>query len=64
MPVLSGREIVKRLRHFGFEVDRQVGSHIILRRQIPPAMTLSVPDHKSVKKRHLSFYSSPSKYTT
>jgi predicted RNA binding protein YcfA (HicA-like mRNA interferase family) len=51
---LSGREIVKRLRHFGFEFDRQVGSHMMLRRHIPPAMTLSVPNHKTVKKGTLA----------
>jgi len=54
IPALSGREIVKRLRPFGFEFDRQVGSHMMLRRQIPPAMTLSVPNHRTVKKGTLA----------
>ncbi len=54
LPALSGREIVKRLRHFGFEFERQVGSHMILRRHSPPAMTLSVPNHKAVKKGTLA----------
>jgi len=54
LPILSGSEIVKRLRHFGFELDRPVGSHQILRRQKPPAMTLSVPAHKNVKKGTLA----------
>ena len=54
LPPLSGREIVKRLKNFGFELDRQVGSHMMLRRQIPPAMTLSVPNHKTVKKGTLA----------
>jgi predicted RNA binding protein YcfA (HicA-like mRNA interferase family) len=54
LPALSGAEIVKRLRKFGFEFDRQVGSHMMLRRHTPPAMTLSVPNHKTVKKGTLA----------
>lgn len=54
LPVLSGREIVKRLRHFGFEFERQVGSHMILRRHAAPVMTLSVPNRKAVKKGTLA----------
>jgi len=54
LPILSGREIVKRLRHFGFEMDRQVGSHMMLRRNTSPPLTLSIPNHKSVKKGTLA----------
>ncbi len=33
LPVLSGRELVKVLVGLGYAVDRQRGSHIILRQQ-------------------------------
>ena len=53
MPVLSGKEVAKRLEKAGFIFVRQVGSHLILRRQEPPALTVSVPDHKELKKETL-----------
>ncbi len=45
LPVISGRELVRALRHVGFELDRQKGSHMILFRP-EPQTTLSVPDHR------------------
>ncbi len=53
LPTVSGREVVKRLKKVGFVFVRQVGSHMILRREAPPKMTVSVPDHKELKKRTL-----------
>jgi predicted RNA binding protein YcfA (HicA-like mRNA interferase family) len=50
LPVVSGKEVVRRLEHTGFVVARRVGSHIILRRDTPPKLTLTVPDHKELKK--------------
>jgi predicted RNA binding protein YcfA (HicA-like mRNA interferase family) len=47
LPVISGRELVKALLKAGFVVDRQHGSHLILIRQDPRAMTV-VPDHKEL----------------
>ena len=47
VPLLSGREVVKVFSAFGWQVDRQSGSHIILVKQGAVA-TLSVPDHKEV----------------
>ena len=47
VPLLSGREVVKVFSAFGWQVDRQSGSHIILVKQGALA-TLSVPDHKEV----------------
>ncbi|MBL1133801.1 MAG: type II toxin-antitoxin system HicA family toxin [Chloroflexi bacterium] len=35
-PLLSARECVKALEAVGFVVDRQRGSHIIMRRETPP----------------------------
>ena len=49
LPVLSGRDVVRVLRQFGWEVARQKGSHIILVKDGSTA-TLSVPDHREVAK--------------
>ncbi len=49
LPVLSGREVVRVLEGFGWQVARQRGSHIIM---VKPGenVTLSVPDHKEIAK--------------
>jgi len=44
LPRISGREAVAALVKAGFQVRRQKGSHIILRRDSPFAQTV-VPDH-------------------
>jgi predicted RNA binding protein YcfA (HicA-like mRNA interferase family) len=44
---LSGKAVVKALKKAGFNVKRQKGSHIILRRDEPFAQVV-VPDHKSI----------------
>jgi predicted RNA binding protein YcfA (HicA-like mRNA interferase family) len=49
LPVLSGREVVRVFRSFGWEVARQSSSHIILTKE-GETVTLSVPDHKEVAK--------------
>jgi predicted RNA binding protein YcfA (HicA-like mRNA interferase family) len=45
---ISGRELVKILLRIGFVVNRQKGSHIILKRAEPHAR-LVVPDHKCIR---------------
>ena len=45
---ISGHELVKVLLRVGFVVNRQRGSHIILRRDSPYARVV-VPDHKQVR---------------
>jgi predicted RNA binding protein YcfA (HicA-like mRNA interferase family) len=45
---LSGQELVRILVKIGFAVQRQRGSHIILRRESPFAR-VSVPDHKTLR---------------
>ena len=49
LPVISGRKCVKVLEKKGFCFKRQVGSHIVLRRDDPFAQ-LVVPDHKELDK--------------
>ncbi|MEW6745990.1 MAG: type II toxin-antitoxin system HicA family toxin [Planctomycetota bacterium] len=50
LPRVSGREAVAVLRKFGYEVDRQRGSHIVLRHHRPPYRRLVVPDHRELAK--------------
>jgi len=50
LPVVSGREAAEALRKIGYVLDRQRGSHMILRQQAPPNRRLTVPDHKEVAK--------------
>jgi predicted RNA binding protein YcfA (HicA-like mRNA interferase family) len=45
---LSGRALVRALEKIGFVVKRQRGSHVILRRDNPPARVV-VPDHKNLR---------------
>ncbi len=44
LPRISGRACVAALRKAGFQLKRQHGSHIILRRENPFAQVV-VPDH-------------------
>jgi predicted RNA binding protein YcfA (HicA-like mRNA interferase family) len=47
LPVLRGQDVVRVFEHFGWEVARRRGSHIIMVKEGHMA-TLSVPDHKEV----------------
>lgn len=47
LPLLSGREVVRVFASFGWSVDRQCGSHIIMTKAGEIA-TLSIPDHREV----------------
>jgi predicted RNA binding protein YcfA (HicA-like mRNA interferase family) len=49
LPVLSGREVVRIFEVFGWEMVRQVGSHMIMVKD-GEIVTLSVPDHREVAK--------------
>lgn len=48
LPVISGADCVRALVRNGFTIRRQMGSHIILRRDDPFALVV-VPDHRSLK---------------
>ncbi len=43
---ISGKKGVKIFQKFGYEVDHQTGSHIILSHSTKP--TLSLPNHKEL----------------
>ena len=47
LKLCSGSEAVKKFKHAGWIVDRQVGSHVML---VKPSYlyTLSVPQHKEI----------------
>lgn len=50
LPLISGHQFIKAMLKIGWEVDHQVGSHIILRHKSPPHRRLSVPNHKELAK--------------
>ncbi|MGK2941560.1 MAG: type II toxin-antitoxin system HicA family toxin [Immundisolibacter sp.] len=50
LPRISGREVVCVFRGLGYEVDRQKGSHIVLRHREAPFRRLTVPDHREIAK--------------
>ena len=47
-PVVSAKKCIRALGRLGFHVVRQRGSHIILRREVPPARAV-VPNHAELK---------------
>ncbi len=50
LPTISGKTVVKALSRVGFFVHHQKGSHIVLRKNVPPFERVVVPNHKVVKK--------------
>jgi predicted RNA binding protein YcfA (HicA-like mRNA interferase family) len=50
LPVVSGRDVAKALEKIGYALDRQRGSHMVLRQADPPHRRLTVPDHAEVAK--------------
>ena len=38
------------MKQLGYELDRQTGSHMILRQDMPPHRRLTVPDHREIAK--------------
>jgi len=47
LPRISGRQAVSALQRAGFEVIRQNGSHIVIKRS-DPFSQLVVPDHREL----------------
>jgi predicted RNA binding protein YcfA (HicA-like mRNA interferase family) len=48
LPRISGRDVVAALRKVGYQFDRQRGSHMVLRQDVPPHRRLTVPDHREL----------------
>lgn len=49
LPLISSRDCVRALEKVGFYFARQRGSHIIMRRDEPPAKTV-VPERREIPK--------------
>ncbi len=55
LPVVSGRELIKFLRSFGYKIVRQRGSHIRLEKHSPSgAHAITVPNHREIAKGTLN----------
>lgn len=51
LPVISGIDVIKRLKKVGFVATRQKGSHIRLEKSLEDkTIKLTVPLHKELKK--------------
>ena len=50
LPVVSGADAIRAFSRIGYEVDRQRGSHVILRNAAPPFRRLTIPNHKVLAK--------------
>jgi predicted RNA binding protein YcfA (HicA-like mRNA interferase family) len=51
LPHISGKEAIRALERLGFEVTRQRGSHIVMRRGMDGCV---VPNHREIKTGTLS----------
>lgn len=49
LPVISGKETIQAFERVGWKVSRREGSHIIMTKA-GMAVTLSVPDHREVRR--------------
>ena len=48
-PIVSGTQAVKALQHLGFQVDRQRGSHVVMKKTTPAgARGCVIPMHREV----------------
>ena len=55
IPIISGLEVIKRLRKAGFIAVRQKGSHVRLEKRVEEGMIkLTVPLHDEMKKGTLN----------
>lgn len=46
---LTGDDLLRGLRCIGYALDRQAGSHMIMRCDSPRAHSVTVPNHKPIK---------------
>ena len=49
LPQISGKDLIKALQKVGFNIIRQRGSHIKLRKTQPTKKTIIVPNHKIIR---------------
>lgn len=49
LPVISGEDLIRVLRKFGYEITRQKGSHVRLHNESQPKrLPVTVPLHKEI----------------
>jgi predicted RNA binding protein YcfA (HicA-like mRNA interferase family) len=46
---ISGAELIKRLKPFGYSITRQTGSHIRLTTEMNGVHRITIPDHKPLR---------------
>ena len=46
---VSGQDLIRALHRLGYAEVRQKGSHVVMRREGPPAHTVTVPLHHPLK---------------
>ena len=51
---ISGRELAKKLEHYGYHISRQTGSHIRLTTEQGGEHHITIPDHKELRVGTLS----------
>ena len=55
MPVVSGRGLIKMMTGMGYDVVRQRGSHVRLRKVTPAGVhNITVPDHDEISRGTLN----------
>ena len=55
LPQISGKELINKLRKFGFVVVRQHGSHIRLEKNTENnTIKITIPNHQNLKKGTLN----------
>ena len=55
LPQVSGKRVASALIKIDYDLDRQKGSHIILRQIKPPHRRIVVTDHKEIAKGTLRY---------
>lgn len=49
LPVVSGEQVIKALRHFGYLAVRQKGSHVRMRNDVDPRrLAVTIPLHHEI----------------
>jgi len=55
LPVVSGKKLIKMLKHLHYEIVRQKGSHVRLQKKTEIGVhKITIPDHKEIAKGTLN----------
>lgn len=50
LPVITPQDLIRILKNYGYEFDRQRGSHIMMRQNVEPFRRVTIPNHKEIAK--------------